>query len=592
MVDVNLVDSLQKPLMESGDPKRFEQITAPTSRWEGFRAKWGMGQLDSITYGKIFEDQARKDFPQGPQYDKDPETLNAMFPEVEVPFTETMNQFVAQSIADKAKERRDRQLIIDNSPGDIKQGLLEFAAMGGSHITDPVEFTLAAAATAAVAYGLGVAGMAKVGTMVGFQGLAAKFGISAAGNILSEVPTEIMVAMNAKRNHERYTPLDSAVNVASAVTLGSIIETAGWQLMSNRGGKLVDDINTSKNTLHGDKDPHIYTKHFGDDTPSADTNYVMTPTFKNMDGSEKVWVHKPYGKATMYYDSLVQSGDSAVGPTRAGHYSTQKGVNGEARFKGFAKFTSNADHATAKVLHSRVTKGAVIGVEALGDLKLYDLDMKFLDQNPRIRQQFEEILNNILEISDKRVMNLDGKVVPWEKLTIEDDITSGHIFDSLSERNRTILESEFADILQAEGYDGLTFKNEKAKALETVMFNENKLRNVEIAPVDPKEFVNSRVIKDGEFLPNNQRPETIEQMRADLKNKEYDLGYDEEIAIEYKKLPAEVLPDEEAVMWETEIRDKAKTSRQAQLRVEGLEKDMDGLKQLVEDVGDCAFINF
>ena len=214
-----VIPTLRDRNLEAGDIRRFQELDAPTSRWESIQTSFLRSQMDTATYGTFAERSYRSNLPNDPQFDLSPEELNKLYPDTDMPFNKPMNSFLTEIINERAKDKKELNLILNNAPQDFYQTILNMGGTAAAHMTDPIQASLYAATGIAATMAGAAAGVGVLGTL----------GLNAVANLASDIPLEAVYGNQALDDLEDYTIEDAGMNIAASVVLGSILETgAGY----------------------------------------------------------------------------------------------------------------------------------------------------------------------------------------------------------------------------------------------------------------------------------------------------------------------------------------------------------------------------
>ena len=162
--------------------------------------------------------------------------------------------------------------------------------------------------------------------------------------------------------------------------------------------------------------------------------------------------------------------------------------------------------------------------------------------------------------------------------------------DVLPNEGRHALEKEIVDSLVELGYDGATFKNTKANSIETTLFKDNLIRDIDYTHITPDGFRDGTLFKDGKFIPPENRAGIVETLKKDLLDPENNYSHDAEWAREFETYKAELpeeLKFEEVVKEIDEIKLPEGSKRLEQ--VNEMKQKVETFEELVSDIEKCVY---
>lgn len=340
-------------IVSDRDIRDFHEIQGTTSRWEAMSASYDLSHMGTAQeYLKNQEENRNiKD-------DRlvEPEELNRLFPDMEVPFAQATGIKLANLIAERQHKQNVLRALIASSPQDTRQAILNIASGMAAHATDGIEF--AGGLLGASAMTLALPEVAGAGLLA----FAARAGISLAGGIAGNVAVEPLLMKFAQQNQENYTAWDAARNTIEGALLGTAVHIGG--------GAALDIANA------------IRTRKFGSNFKTA---VALAEAGKKIDIPE----YRPPKLPDEFFGMNTKNPNLKTGSVDGVYYASSsydhisnannpRVTLGDGILSGHFMATPNPEWAVDKIHLTETGRGSVYRFEIAGEKpKLLDLDTEF-----------------------------------------------------------------------------------------------------------------------------------------------------------------------------------------------------------------------
>lgn len=186
----------------------------------------------------------------------DVETLNKKYPNLEEPFTEPTNAYVAAEVARRQQEKVDLQDKINAGPQGGLYGVGRFGMGLLAHAADPLEL---AAMTATGGLSEAALGATTIGKAVGFgiknKNLLQNFTTGAVEGTLGQAALSPVQYAASQAEMQHFDAKEEALNALAAGAMFGVIKAAAGAYVNYRQAKLLRDSSVGR--LAADKTPNI-----------------------------------------------------------------------------------------------------------------------------------------------------------------------------------------------------------------------------------------------------------------------------------------------------------------------------------------------
>jgi hypothetical protein len=514
---------------------RYSQITPQATRMESMKATWDLSVPRTLG-GSIMEYMSAPSKSEGEMLGA--EQANALYPDIEMPFTGPVSTAFAAHVANRQAYKRSMESIVGMGPDDFRQTLLNLGVGMGASMTDPVEVALTFTIAGGLARGLSTLNM--------LQSVTARqvFTRSALLNLTSATAIEPAIGFGQRYFQEERTTEDIFSSIAASAIMGTMLDMGTYGISRLlKGRQIEEDLTRSMMASELGKKPSSF-----NDAPTM-TDLTVQSRSDLLNPSRDMVVYEGNDFKRIGYDGWDGPDSGPTGPRDGGGrsrtFSERRSldsfqynyapISGGGRGASFFTMVSNSgpiregrtplislmfdrgiqlsDNPRNAAEFARTNAGGVTSVGnlrevRLNDANLVDADLPYQYQTP----------------SARKLMDSLGR-------SADPDMTLSQALKDVSLSDGAKIQDNLLRIMKEENIDGFYFADGDSTNRGNSIFLRDETKFTEEA--------NYQVYEQ----PSNANKDKFKKYAEDIASEKSDYYYSEETAARYEEASVDLKQD-------------------------------------------------